>query len=121
MWLRISANWEIGIVSELLTVLRLHREQRSADRLAMRRWEAVVIRRALCRGDLRGRRVRGAARRRLAWAHLRLGNHLARRGEEELALAEVRESLTITPLNPLAWASLLRWMLSRRTPLKVSP
>jgi hypothetical protein len=121
MWLRISADWEIGIVRELLTLLRFHSGQRSADRLAMRRWEAVVIRRALSTGDLRGRRVQAAARRRLAWAHLRLGSHLARKGEAELALAEIRESLTIAPLNPLVWASLVRWTLSRRAPLNVNP
>jgi glycosyltransferase involved in cell wall biosynthesis len=121
MWLRIAARWEIGLVPEPLTIHRVHDEQRSADRLAMRRWEASVVERTLRRGGLRGRWVRGVARRRVAWAHLRLGRLLARRGYRERALGEMRESLALAPYNPLTWLSLLRWGFARRMPVGAGP
>ncbi len=114
MWLRISAAWQIGIVALPLTVYRLHDKQRSANRLAMRKWETEVVERALRRGDLPGRWARGTARRRLAWAHFRFGRCLRRAGDTRGAVAELRESLDLFPYNPLVWSSLLRRAFDRR-------
>jgi hypothetical protein len=119
MWLRISADWEVAVVPLPLTVYRLHRGQRSSDRLAMRQWEATVVERALHRGDLRGRWVRGVARRRLAWAHLRRGRLLAREGDTGRALGALQQSLNLFPCSPLVWASLVRRALDRRVPAGV--
>jgi glycosyltransferase involved in cell wall biosynthesis len=116
MWLRASGEWEIGILPLPLTVYRLHGAQRSANRLAMREWEAKVVELALCRGTLRGRWVRGVARRRLAWAHARLGRLLAREGDASRALAELRQSLRLFPYSPLVWTFLLRHVFDQRVP-----
>ena len=114
LWLRIARNWGVGIVPARLVVYRRHEGQRSADRARMRRWEGEVVRRALEGGGLGGWWLEGVGRRRLAWAHGRLGRLLAREGEIEGAITELRESMSIFPYNPLVWTSLVRCALARR-------
>jgi len=105
LWLRISSWWEIGTLNAPLTVYRLHGKQRSRDEAAMRRWEAEVIRRAIARVS-GARTLRGVARRRLSWAHCRLGRVLIRRGETQGAVHELKQALSLYPLHPLVWGSL---------------
>lgn len=112
MWLKIGACWRIGIVPAPLTLYRLHGGQRSADRAAMRFWEVEVLRRALARGGLGGRWLEGVARRRLAWAHCRLGRVLARDGERELAMQQLKQAMCAFRYHPVVWAALTRCTLS---------
>ena len=121
LWLRMARNWEVGIVPARLVVYRRHEGQRSADRARMRRWEGEVVRRALEGGDLGGRWLEGVGRRRLAWAHGRLGRLLAREGEIKGAIMELRESVNLFPYNPLVWTSLVRCALARRGWAGVKP
>lgn len=114
MWLRIATRWQVGIVSAPLTIHRLHHRQRSADRRAMRRFEMEVLARAMDRGDLDRGRLRGIARRRLAWSHCRLARLLAREGERDSALRELQQALAIIPYHPTVWSTLTRCALPRR-------
>jgi glycosyltransferase involved in cell wall biosynthesis len=114
LWLRMAQDWEVGIVPARLVVYRRHEGQRSTDRARMRRWEGEVVRRALEGGGLGGRWLEGVGRRRLAWAHGRLGRLLAREGEIKGAITELRESVNLFPYNPLVWTSLVRCALARR-------
>ena len=115
LWLRMAQDWEVGIVPARLVVYRRHEGQRSADRARMRRWEGEVVRRALEGGGLGGRGREGDGRRRLAWAHGRLGRLLAREGEIKGAMDELWESVSLFPYNPLIWASMARCAVARRT------
>jgi len=112
MWLRIGARWTIGIVPAPLTLYRLHGGQRSADHAAMRSWEVEVVSRALARGGLGGRWLEGVARRRLAWAHCRLGRVLAREGEREQAVQELKQAMRAFRCHPVVWGALTRCVLS---------
>jgi glycosyltransferase involved in cell wall biosynthesis len=114
MWLRIGARWEIGILPARLTIYRLHDSQRSADPVAMRFWEAEVVSRALARGGLGGRWLEGVARRRLAWARCRLGRALARRGEREKAVQELKQAMRAFRYHPVVWGALTRCVLAGR-------
>jgi glycosyltransferase involved in cell wall biosynthesis len=121
MWLRIAGRWEVGIVPAPLTIYRMHSEQRSANQRAMRVWEVEVVGRALKRRDRGGRWPRGAAwrrvaRRRLAWAHCRLGRLLAREGEREEAVQELKRAMRIFPYHPVVWGTLTRFVLAGRAP-----
>ena len=115
LWLRMAQDWEVGIVPARLVVYRRHEGQRSADRARMRRWEGEIVRRALEGGGLGGRWLEGVGRRRLAWAHGRLGRLLAREGEIKGAMDELWESVSLFPYNPLIWASMARCAVARRT------
>lgn len=105
LWLRAADGWEIGLLTAPLAIYRLHPEQRSRDGMAMREWEAEVIRRAIARIPEAGA-LRGIARRRLSWAHCRLGRVLIRRGQRESAAGELKQALSLYPLHPLIWGSL---------------
>jgi len=118
MWLRISVCWQVGIVPAALTVHRLHGGQRSADHLAMREGEVQVLRRELSRCAA-GACGLGALRRRLAWAHCRVGRLVARAGETARAVEELRRSMALFPYNPMTWCSLLRCALAQREPAGV--
>jgi hypothetical protein len=113
VWLRIAARWEVGIVASQVTIYRLHGEQRSGDRMAMRRWEAEVLRREVNRGELKRGWREGVARRRLGWAHCRLGRLLAREGEMEGAVEELEQAVNLFRCHPVAWAALARCALGR--------
>jgi hypothetical protein len=103
---------EVAILPARLVVYRRHDRQRSADRAEMRRQEAEVVRRAL--GRLAPGAVRGVARRRLAWAHGRLGRLLVAEGKIDTAMAELRKSMELFPCHPLVWTALLRCAVARR-------
>jgi cellulose synthase/poly-beta-1,6-N-acetylglucosamine synthase-like glycosyltransferase len=105
LWLRISQRWKMARLRAPLTIYRLHSDQRSRDDTALRGWEAEVIRRAIARSPGLGV-LRGIARRRLSWAHCRLGRALLRRGEAEGAVLELRQALSLHPFHPLVWGSL---------------
>ncbi len=119
LWLRIAREWEVGVVPARLVVYRRHAGQRSADRARMRWCEGKVVRRALDRGGPVGWWLEGVGRRRLAWAHGRLGRLLVRGGDIEQARAELRESVSLFPCNPLVWAALARCALAGRAMAKV--
>jgi len=119
MWLRIAARWEVSVVAAPLAIYRLHGAQRSRSQAEMRTWEAEVLRRELSRGNLGGAWLRGAARRRLAWAHYRLGLLLAREGEAERAIEELRRAMALFPYQPLIWSNLARCALARRAPARL--
>jgi len=112
LWLRVAGRWEMGVVQEELTLYRRHGGQRSDDRAEMRRWEGEVVRRALARDEL-GKWSHGVGRRRLAWAHARLGRLLLRRREIQAARAELRESMELFPFNPVVWSTLARCTFAR--------
>ena len=114
MWLRVAESWEVGTLSAPLTVYRLHGDQRTAQQSALRRREAEVIGRALERGAVAGKGLGGVARRRMAWAHCRLGRRLLREGNMEGAARELRESLSLFVGNPVTWGALARCALARR-------
>ena len=121
MWLRVAESWEVAALSAPLTVYRLHGDQRTAEQSALRRREAEVIGRALARGAVdraaaAGKGLRGVARRRLAWAHCRLGRRLLREGNMEGAARELRESFSLFAVNPVTWGALARCALARRAP-----
>jgi len=105
LWLRISQRWKIARLRAPLTIYRLHSDQRSRDEMALRGWEAEVIKRAMARSPGLGM-LRGIARRRLSWAHCRLGRALLRRGEAEGAVLELKQALSLHPFHPLVWGSL---------------
>lgn len=107
LWLRVAERWQVAALPEPLTGYRLHPEQRTRDQRAMRRWEAEVVRRAMAR-DPGSSALRGVARRRLSWAHCRLGRLLIRRGEIESAMPELRQALSLAPFHPVVWGSLAR-------------
>jgi glycosyltransferase involved in cell wall biosynthesis len=106
LWLRVSERWQVAALPEPLTGYRLHPEQRTRDQSAMRQWEAEVVRRAMARDPASA--LRGVARRRLSWAHCRLGRLLIRRGEIESAMPELRQALSLSPFHPVVWGSLAR-------------
>jgi glycosyltransferase involved in cell wall biosynthesis len=126
LWLRIAERWQVASLPAPLTIYRIHPGQRSQDGAAMRLCEAEVMRRALARapGAQTGRWscggapgalwLRAAARRRLSWAHYRLGRVLLRRGEPAEAVREFRAALSLSPLHPLVWGSLARCVLAAR-------
>lgn len=117
LWLRMSERWWMGALPEALTVYRRHPEQRTRDQGAMRQWEAEVMRRAMQR-DGESSAGRGIARRRLAWAHCRLGRLLLRQGEAESARPELRLALSLAPLHPVVWGSLARCAWVGRAPAR---
>jgi len=102
LWLRLAERTEVAVLEAPLVCYRRHGEQRSGATSAMRFWEGEVLRRALARGL--PRRLEGVARRRLAWAHVRLGRMLARAAETEAAREEFREAMALWRCNPVAWA-----------------
>jgi len=112
MWLRIAERWKAATLPGRLTWYRLHGGQRSASSLEMRSWEAEVVRRAREREGARGR-LRGVARRRLAWAHCRLGRALLREGRTAGAAQALRASVQLHPLALLAWAGLARCWIGK--------
>jgi len=113
MWLRIARHWQVAVVPAPLTIYRVHAWQRSQDRVEMRGCEAEVLRRGLARGSIAGDRLRGVARRRMAWAHCRQGRALLRVGRTGQAEKELREAISLSPLQPLAWTGLARCRLTR--------
>ncbi len=119
LWLRMVETAEIAILPARLVVYRRHDRQRSADKVEMRRQEAAVVRRAL--GRLAPGSVRDVARRRLAWAHGRLGRLLAGEGKIDTAIAELKESMELFPCNPLVWTALLRCAVARRGLARAEP
>ncbi len=121
LWLRIAETSETAILPATLVVYHRHDGQRSARRAEMRRREAEVLRRALARGLLAARSLQGAGRRRLAWAHGRLGRLLAREGKIDAAIRELRESMHLFPYNPVVWATLVRCVFARRAMAEVEP
>jgi glycosyltransferase involved in cell wall biosynthesis len=106
LWLRLAQRTGVAVLAEPLVYYRRHGDQRSAAGMAMRCWEGEVLRRALKRGL--PPKLQAAARRRLAWSHVRLGRLLARAGETELAREEFREALALWRCNPAAWAGMVR-------------
>ena len=108
MWLRIARQWSVAVLPATLTIYRLHYYQRSTCGNDMRRWEAQVISRVL-EGEEEA--LHGLARRRLAWAHCRLGRGLLREQEPRQAAQALWQSLALFPLNPLAWTALARCAL----------
>ena len=121
MWLRIAERWEVAMLPAALTCYRLHDGQRSARSLKMRGWEVEVVRRAMARGPRCGRAQR-VARRRLAWAHYRLGRALLREGRRGAGVEALRASVHLDPLGALAWARLARcWLSTRRGDPQRSP
>jgi glycosyltransferase involved in cell wall biosynthesis len=121
LWLRIAETLETAVLPARLVVYRRHDGQRSARRAEMRRREAEVLRRALARERLAARSLHGVGRRRLAWAHGRLGRLLAREGKIDTAIAELRESMHLFPYNPIVWATLVRCVVARRAVAEVEP
>ena len=121
MWLRVARECEVGVVPAPLFIYRRHEGQRSADRAEMRRWEAVVIERALARGEASDWWLRGVGRRRLAWAHGRLGRILVRCGETQRAWEELRESMSLFRFNPVVWAAWARCAFVMHIPARVKP
>lgn len=121
LWLRVAMHCEAAILPERLAVYRRHQGQRSGDQTAMRRCETEVLRRVNLR--LRGgrRRLREVARRRLAWAHCRLGRALARAGEPGRAMQEFRRSAELFPSHPLPRLALARCALTGGAPEEASP
>lgn len=108
MWLRIARQWTVAVLPATLTIYRLHDNQRSAYGNEMRRWEAQVIGRVL-EGEEAA--LHGLARRRLAWAHCRLGRGLLREQKPGQAVQVLWQSLALNPLNPLTWGALARCAL----------
>ncbi len=121
MWLRLAETREIAVLPARLMIYRRHGSQRSADKQQMRHFEAEVVRRALARGALPSRLLRGVGRRRLAWAHGRLGRLLAGEGKLETAIVELKESMDLFPCNPVVWAALLRCALAKRALARAEP
>lgn len=121
MWLRVAEESEVALLPARLVVYRCHDSQRSRDKAEMRQREAEVIRRALGRRCLAVKSLQGVGRRRLAWAHGRLGRLLAGEGKIEAAIAELRESMELFPLNPVVWAALLRCVFARRVLARTDP
>lgn len=114
MWLRIAARWEVGILPVPLAVYRVHPGQRSRRAAPMRSCEVQVLRRLLA-GAAGDCWPAGPARRRLAWAHCRLGRQFLRDRRPAQALRQLRESLSLFPLQPLAWEAALRSVAACRT------
>jgi hypothetical protein len=108
----VAREWEVGLLRAPLYVYRRHEGQRSADQAKMRRWEAAVIERAIARDDAEGPWLEGVARRRLAWAHGRLGRMLVRGGETQRAWEELCRSVSLFRFNPVVWAALARCALA---------
>jgi hypothetical protein len=73
-----------------------------------------VVSRALARGGLGGRWLEGVARRRLAWAHCRFGRVLAREGEREQAVQQLKQAMRAFRCHPVVWGALTRCALSGR-------
>ncbi len=121
MWLRLAERTEIAVLPARLIIYRRHGSQRSADKQQMRHFEAEVLRRALARGALHGGLLRGVGRRRLAWAHGRMGRLLAGEGKLEMAIAELKESMDLFPCNPVVWAALLRCAVVKRALARTEP
>jgi hypothetical protein len=111
LWLRLSQGCGIALMRAPLTIYRLHSDQRSRDQAAMRGWEAEVIRRAMARSPGLGV-LRGIARRRLSWAHCRLGRALLCHGDSEGAILALKQALSLQPFHPLIWGTLARRALT---------
>ncbi len=116
MWLRLAERWEVGIVRAVLTIYRLHDEQRSANKAAMRTCETEVLQRQMRPADPRPRRLKAVAKRRLAWARYRLALLRARQGDPHAATEELRQALALFPSQPLIWSWLLRCAVARLSP-----
>jgi glycosyltransferase involved in cell wall biosynthesis len=97
LWLRVSRRWRVAVLPARLVAHRLHRGQRSARMVEMRRYEAEVV----------GR---------LAWAQCRLGRALLREHNRDGAADVLRRSLALWPLMPAAWSALARCALARLAP-----
>ena len=113
LWLRVAeSGWGLALLETPFVAYHRHEGQRSANRTEMRRWECIVLKKALAR------REQGAAapavRRRLAWAHARLGRLLVREGQVEGGYQELRRSMSFFGWNPVVWAAAARCVLSRR-------
>jgi glycosyltransferase involved in cell wall biosynthesis len=112
LWLRVSRRWRVAVLPARLVAHRLHRGQRSARMVEMRRYEAEVVGRVAAEGGA----LRGVARRRLAWAQCRLGRALLREHNRDGAADVLRRSLALWPLMPAAWSALARCALARLAP-----
>ncbi len=108
LWLRAVVTWQVALLPMPLVYYRRHSDQRSADLMQMRYWEGEVLRRALARG-LPGTLLKGVARRRLAWSHIRLGRLFARRGDADRAREEFRKAMGPLWYNPAAWMVMVRY------------
>jgi glycosyltransferase involved in cell wall biosynthesis len=115
MWLRIAARWDVAVLPIPLAVYRIHPRQRSGRPAPMRSWEVQVLRRVVARAAAGDSWPPGLARRRLAWAHCRLGRQLLRDGRPAQALRQLKQSLSLFPLQPLAWGAALRSIAACRT------
>lgn len=105
LWLRVAATGALGVLSDPLTVYRRHRGQRSAQAEGLRRCETEVLGRALARG-LPNPALETVTKRRLAWAHLRLGRLLQVRGELVAAFQEFSCAMRLFPYHPMTWLGL---------------
>lgn len=111
LWLRIAGPWRAAMLPAPLAVYTVHGGQRSADSAAMREWEVAVLERLLNRPNGPTGRLRAIARRRLAWAHCRVGRALLRSARVEEARACFISSLSCHMFQPMAWAGLARCAL----------
>jgi glycosyltransferase involved in cell wall biosynthesis len=103
LFLRIAEKWQIVELPEKLVRYRVHTGRVSARRHEMRVAEVALLSKAWRRLQGRPESVLRILRRRLAWAHYRLGRSYLRRGQKPCALWHFSQSVRIWPFHLRPW------------------
>jgi glycosyltransferase involved in cell wall biosynthesis len=103
LFLRIAEKWQIVELPEKLVRYRVHTGRVSARRHEMRVAEVALLSKAWRRLQGQPESVLRILRRRLAWAHYRLGRSYLRRGQKPCALWHFSQSVRIWPFHVRPW------------------
>jgi glycosyltransferase involved in cell wall biosynthesis len=109
LWVRLAQEVECGLIDEPLVEIRAHPSTSAGRPEVIRAYLEIHERLARTALDPVERRV---ARRQQAHDALRLGRNLIGRRQFAPAFAALFEALRLRPLQPEAWSSLIRGVLS---------
>jgi glycosyltransferase involved in cell wall biosynthesis len=106
LFLRVAEKWDIMELPQRLVRYRVHAGRVSARRHEMRVAEVALLTKAWERLQGRPRGILRILRKRLAWAHYRLGRSYLRRGQKPCALWHFSVAVRLWPFHIRPWLSL---------------